>query len=309
MRTRLLSIGLLGIVTFPLPAQTNPRAEHAEHPGASFTTMLGARHMSTMVDTLVELRPGDRVVLENLTGQISVGSWDRNELEIRGADDGVPIMVRRSGSTVRVVRDDRKGRRHALDARIRMPASHDLRVSGSLDLWIEGLSGSIDVDNVSGDIWIADADGQVSVRTIEGEIDVVRSRGGVTASSQSDDVRLRDVRGPVDAHSGSGDVQLMEIVSARVRAETQDGDITFSGTIDDGGDYGFFVHDGDAEVAIPADANARVEVSTFDGEFISDFPVVLQRFTGGREFAFTVGAPRARITIQVFDGEIHLQRR
>jgi len=56
-------------------------------------------------------------------------------------------------------------------------------------------------------------------------------------------------------------------------------------------------------------ANARVRVSTFDGDFESDFPVVIERFTGGREFNFAIGEPRASIVIEVFDGEIRLRRR
>jgi hypothetical protein len=49
-------------------------------------------------------------------------------------------------------------------------------------------------------------------------------------------------------------------------------------------------------------------VSTFDGDFESEFPVLIERFTGGREFDFTIGEPLARIEIQVFDGEIRLIR-
>lgn len=277
---------------------------------AALVVALGVLAAAPPADTVVQLRAGDRVVIENLSGRISVGTWGRQEMEVRTDRDGSGMVVRRSGSTVRVAPDDRKGRSRSVEASIRIPASVDLQVSGrSLELVVEGVNGRIDVDNVSGGIRIEGAGGPVSVRTIEGEIHVVGARAGVSASSQSDDVTLRDVRGPVDVHSGDGDLELVDIVSRTVRAETQDGDIDFSGDIADDGDYGFFVHDGDALVAIPAGTNARVAVSTFDGEFESDFPVLLQRFTGGREFDFNVGEPRARIEIQVFDGEIRLRRR
>ncbi len=269
----------------------------------------GRAHVS-VADTLVQLRAGDRIVLENLAGHVSVEAWGRQELEVRTDDEGSGISVRRSGSTVRVSTDDRKRRSRSVDAFVRLPASVDIQVRGrSLDLTVEGMNGRIDVNNVSGDVRIADAGGPVSVRTIEGEIHIVDARGGVSASSQSDDVTVRGARGPVDVHSGDGDIVLADIVSSSVRAETQDGDIDFSGTIDDGGEYGFFVHDGDATIAMPSGANARVAVSTFDGEFESEFPVRLQRFTGGREFDFTVGEPRASVQIQVFDGEIRLLQR
>lgn len=271
---------------------------------------VASAEIATAGDTLVQIRPGDRVVLQNLVGRIFVGAWDRDEMEVRSESDGSSLAVRRSGSTVFVEPDDRKGRRRSVEAAIRVRAPVDLEVNGrSLDLVVEGIDGRIDVHNVSGDVWIEDAGGPVTVRTIEGEVDVVGARAGVSASSQSDDVTLRDVQGPVDAHSGDGDLELMDIRSRSVRAETQDGDIDFSGVIEDGGDYGFFVHDGDATVAIPRTTNARVAVSTFDGEFESDFRITIQRFTGGREFDFTIGEPRARIEIQVFDGEIRLEER
>lgn len=261
-------------------------------------------------DTVVELRRGDRIVLENLRGEIVIGTWSRDALEVRGEVDEPGLVVRRTGATVRVGHDDRKGRRGTVDAVLRVPPWVDLEAGGaSLELRVDGVAGAIVVRNVSGDVWIRDAAGPVEVRTVEGEIDVQGATGGVSASSQSEDVYLRDVRGPVTAHSGSGDLTLVDIHSSSVRAETQDGDVDFSGTIDDGGDYRFFVHDGDAVIAIPPESNARVSVSTFDGEFESEFPVLIERFTGGREFDFTVNEPRARIEIQVFDGEIRLLRR
>jgi DUF4097 and DUF4098 domain-containing protein YvlB len=261
-------------------------------------------------DTIVTLERGDRVVLQNISGEISVRGWERDELEVRGEDEDTPLVVHRSGSTVRITRDDRKGRRRSVEAAVRLPAWADVEIGGnSLELSAIGIDGRLEVNSVKGDVWIENAGGPVRVRTVEGEIDVIGARAGVDASSQSDEVRLRDVQGQINVHSGSGDLLLVDVRSESVRAETQDGDITFSGTIRDNGDYRFFVHDGDASIAIPPDANARVAVSTFDGDFESEFPVVIERFTGGREFDFTIGNASARIEIQVFDGEIRLLER
>ena len=268
------------------------------------------RAPAASADTVVRMRAGDRVVFDGMEGRLTIGAWSRDEMELRSDAESTPVTVRRAGSTVRVEPGDRKGRRRALDVAVRLPPSTDVEVNGlSLDLVVQEMDGRIDVDNVDGDVWVEDAGGPVTIRTIEGEIDVVRAMAGVSVSSQSDDVRLRGVAGAVDAHSGDGDIELMDVRSMAVRAETQDGDIDFSGVLEDGGEYGFFVHDGDATLAIPADSRVRVQVSTFDGEFESDFPVVLERFTGGREFDFTVGAPRARMVVQVFDGEIRLLER
>lgn len=291
---------LAAVVGFGAPSGSTP----ADHDGADLA------HDFVVLDTIIEVQRGDRVIIENVSGEITINGWGRDEMEIRNDDDDAGLVVRRRGSTLRVSRDDRKGRRRSVEAAIRLPAWVDVEVQGrTLDLWIEDVDGDVTVRSISGDVWIAGAGGSVDVRTVEGEIDVSRARAGVSASSQSDEVRLRDIEGPVRAHSGSGDITLLEIRSESVQVETQDGDVAFSGTIADSGDYRFFVHDGDADIAIPPSANARISVSTFDGDFESDFPVRVERFTGGRAFDFTLGTGRARIEIQVFDGEIRLLER
>lgn len=260
-------------------------------------------------DTLVDVRRGDRVVVEQVTGDLTIGVWERDAVELRAGTDG-PVSIRRVGGGVQVVPGATRGRERGVDASMRVPRWIDVEIgSRSLDLSLSGLGGAVRVGNVAGDVRIQDVDGPLDVRSIRGEIVVSDARGGVRASSQGDDVTLVRVTGPVEAHSGDGDVTLTDIRSSSVRVEAQDGDVSFSGSIEPGGDYGFFVHDGDAVIAIPANTSARVRVSTFDGEFQSDFRVRVERFTSGRQFEFVLGSGEARIQIEVFDGEIRLLQR
>ena len=262
------------------------------------------------LDTIVELRRGDRVVLENLSGEITISGWDDDRLEVRGEERDESLAIRREGPIVRVVRADGRGRRHSVEATIRVPRWVALEVGGpSLDVSVNGIDGGLRIGNVSGDILVRDIGGSLDIRAIDGEVFVEDARGGVRASSQSEDVSVRGVTGPVEVHSGSGDIVLTDVRSMSVRAETQDGDIDFSGDISPGGEYDFFVHDGDALIAIPASSGAQVRVSTFDGEFQSEFPVVVERFSAGREFEFVLGDGGARLQIEVFDGEIRLLQR
>jgi len=99
------------------------------------------------------------------------------------------------------------------------------------------------------------------------------------------------------------------VESSSVRAETLDGNLTFTGNLARGGSYAFSVHDGDADITVPATAGALVRVATFDGEFTSDFRVTLQRYGGGGKFEFTLGDGSAQVDIAVFDGDIRLLRR
>jgi hypothetical protein len=262
-------------------------------------------------DTALELRRGDRVVVERLNGELSVETWSRSTLSIGGNLDEVRgVGATRSGSVVTVRPEDRKARGRDVDLVLRLPAWVTLEISGrSLDVRVAGVEGGVTVRNVSGDVRLDRVAGPVSIQTVEGEIGVYHARGPVTAHSRGDDVTLENVVGDVDVATGDGDVRLENIEAATLRAETLDGDVFFSGALASDGTYQISVHDGDATLVLPGDSNASVTVSTFDGELTSEFPVTLRRYEGQGVFDFQLGEGSARVDVKVFDGEIRLRRR
>lgn len=263
---------------------------------------------ASIPDTTVALRRGDHVVVENLSGRVVVRAWDRGELGFAGDGDRVrDLGVVRSGRRVTVGSTDRKRRGLDVDMELRVPPWVSLEVRGrSVDVTVVGLTEGVQVHTVEGDIVAQAVGGDVTLSTVDGEIRVDGAAGRVTARSRGDDVRLARVRGDVDVSSGSGDVVLEAIEAASVRAETLDGDLSFQGELRRGGSYWFSVHDGDAEVTLPPGAGVRAKVSTFDGEFTSQVPVVLKGYRGGGTFEFVLGDGGASLEIHVFDGEIRL---
>jgi hypothetical protein len=266
---------------------------------------------ASLADTTVELRRGDTVVLTDVSGEVVVETWERPELSVVGADgDTRDLSVVRAGDRVGVRSSGRKGRAAEVEVLIRMPAWAALDIRGrNVDVVVSGNSAGVRVRNVSGDIRVENSAGPLDLNSADGVITVRNARGPVTAMSRGDDVTLEGIRGSVEVHSGSGDVTLDDVVSSSVRAETLDGDLTFSGSLTRGGTYSFSVHDGDAIIAVPGSPGALVRVATFDGEFTSDFPVTLQGYGSGGRFEFTIGDGSATMEINVFDGEIRLLRR
>ena len=59
---------------------------------------------------------------------------------------------------------------------------------------------------------------------------------------------------------------------------------------------------------MPQASNAAVAVSTFNGEFSSEFPVTLTETRKGRRFNFTIGTGSAQVTLESFQGTIELVR-
>lgn len=266
---------------------------------------------ASVADTTVELRRGDRVVVERFTGELSVESWSRSSLSVGGdADDVRGVAVTRSGSEVTVRPDDRKARTNDVELVVRVPAWVRLEVSGrELDVSVAGVEGGVAVRNVSGDVRMDRVAGEIAISTVEGEIGVYGARGPVTAHSRGDDVTLSDVTGDVDVGTGDGDLRLENVTASNLRAETLDGDVYFNGALAPAGTYWISVHDGDATLILPGDTDAHVSVSTFDGELTSDFPVTLRRYQGGGVFDFTLGKGSAQLEVKVFDGEIRFRRR
>lgn len=260
-------------------------------------------------DTALDLRRGDVVVVEGLSGSVEVRAWERASVSVEGAGgDARGVAVRREGGRVLVGPGDRKGRGLGVSLQVRVPSWAALEIQGrDLDVDVAGTGSDLTVRTVSGDIVAADVSGTVTFSTVEGRVEVTGARGSVSARSRGDDVVLTRVQGDVDVESGSGDLRLQDVVATSVRAQTLDGDLFFQGPLARGGRYWFSTHDGDAELALPARTGVRARVSTFDGEFASDFPVTLQRYGGGGTFEFTLGDGGADLEVQVFDGEIRLR--
>lgn len=256
----------------------------------------------------LELRRGDRVVVEGVVGSLRIEAWDRGTVALVGPADGGDVVLRREGDRVVVTPGVRKGRERPLDVHLRVPAWAVLEVQGrTLDVRITGMSAEVAVSSVVGDIVARGTSGTLTLSTVEGSVEVRDARGWITARSRSDDVTLVGVEGTVVASTVSGDVRLVDVRASSVRAETLAGDLYFQGPLAAGGTYRFSVHAGDAEVVIPGDTGARVRVSTFDGELHSDFPVTLRRYGGGGMFDFTLGNGGAVLEVQVFDGQIRLR--
>jgi DUF4097 and DUF4098 domain-containing protein YvlB len=92
-----------------------------------------------------------------------------------------------------------------------------------------------------------------------------------------------------------------------VDANTVNGDISYEGTIRPNGRYRLATHNGDVTVVVPDGADALVSVSTFQGDFASDFPITL-RERHGKRFEFTLGKGSARLELESFQGTIELRR-
>ena len=106
------------------------------------------------------------------------------------------------------------------------------------------------------------------------------------------------------AETVNGEIALEGVDAATVDANTVNGDISYAGPIRNGGRYSFSTHNGDITLTVAEGSSANVAVSTFNGEFESEFPVPLSGTRKGKGFNFTLGSGSAQVTLESFQGTI-----
>src|SRR6266540_342413 len=230
-------------------------------------------------DTTVAVQAGARLDVNNFGGEIAVRTWSQNSVRVRASHstrDRVDVSA--SATAVSVRTSGRRGPSSIVELQITAPTWMALTLSGVYtDITVEGAG------------TLSKTHGRIEITTVEG------------------DVTVSDAVGEISAESVDGDLRLLHIEASSVDVNTVDGDITYDGTIRDGGRYRLSTHDGDVAVAVPPNASVVVSVATFDGEFDASFPVNLTR-AGKRRFSFTIGGGSARLELETFDGNIRLRR-
>jgi DUF4097 and DUF4098 domain-containing protein YvlB len=270
----------------------------------------------TRIDTTVRLDRGGAVDLSLISGTIRVTGWDRPDVKIAASIESGLLRFSANSSRVTLSVDDsgderRRGRHrnNVGDARYEVSVPRGSRlileaVSG--DVTARGSQGEIEASSVSGDVDVTDGQGSVSAESVSGSVHAAQVNGNLRAEAVSGDVRAESVSGNVEASTVSGDIRLAGIQSKDVRTETVSGTITFTGSLEPSGRYGFESHSGSVRLNIPRNAGAQFSVETFSGSIDTDFPITLQPGAKRREnhMEFTIGDGRAKVTANTFSGEI-----
>lgn len=268
-------------------------------------TLLAAATLAVGPDT-VTVRPGDVFVTTRIEGEILVEGGGADRVEVIRTD--LDLRFERRGRELHLLPtrgDDRDGEVH-----VRLPRSTPIRIAGGdLDVVVEGMAASVDVEVREGDVVLESIAGPVRVETLSGDVDLEGIEGDVAVSTLEGSVQLEDVRGEVRVETTDGDVVLTAVSGPRVFASTVDGDVEYAGDVGPGADLTLVTHDGDVVVRLPDGIDATVEAGTFDGSVESEFPIRAQGVRSNEPLRFTLGAGSARISIRSFDGDIRLLRR
>jgi DUF4097 and DUF4098 domain-containing protein YvlB len=262
------------------------------------------------VDTTLNVGRGQRLDVNAYGGEISVRAWNRNAVRVEATtSDRDRVEVSSTATTISVRTQGRHGPPEEIELRISAPPWIGLTLSGvNTSMKVEGVRAPISVETVEGEVEVNGGEGLISLRSVQGSVKLRGAKGRITVNSVNEDVEVANSSGDVIAQTVNGEIDLHLVNASSVDANTVNGDITYSGPIRSGGRYALSTHNGDISLTVAEGTSASVAVSTFSGEFESEFPVPLRGTRKGKGFNFTLGSGSAQVTLESFQGTIELVR-
>jgi hypothetical protein len=272
-------------------------------------------------DTIVQANGATGLELELFQGEVVVRTWDRDAVQIHADhSESFTIEISRSGSTIYVEPDAERGFGFAssVDFELTVPRGFNLNLEGvALAVDISGSEGEVEVTTVHGPIRLEGGRGSIVLESVNGPVHVEGAQGEIEVVGIAGGVTFLNCEGDIYAESVGGDLILEGITSSDVEVASVGGTLRYDGTIEDGGSYNFGSHGGSIWLTLPPSINARIEALTLAGDIEIDYPGAPTEAvrSGGihglheKEFSFEIGTGSARIEIESFGGQIHIQRR
>jgi DUF4097 and DUF4098 domain-containing protein YvlB len=253
---------------------------------------------------------GQRLEVNAFAGDIAVTTWNRNAVRVEGESTGrTRLEITRSGSTLDVRSEGRRGPAGMVDLKLTVPAWLPLDLSGvHTDVTVTGIKAPVTVETVQGAITVQGGEGLVSLQSVEGQVSLHGAKGRIEVHSVNEDIEIGTSSGDITAETVNGEITLTQVDASGLAASTVNGDIDYDGPIRSGGRYDLSSHNGDLTLTVAEGTSAAVSVSTFNGEFASEFPVTLTEARKGKRFSFTLGSGSAQVSLESFQGTIQLVR-
>ena len=226
-------------------------------------------------DTTLRVSPGITLSLENISGDIMVRVWDRNEVRVNLEHD-------RSDRFVAAIKDgllklgvsSREGGPADVEWNLTVPVWLPLEIRGlESEIAVTGARAGVIAKSVRGDVHVNACQGPMELNSVEGDVHAEDVNGDVTASSINSAVRLVRVRGPIAAQSVNGDIQMDDVSSGNVSASTLNGKIYYASKLQKLGRYNLSSHNGTVYVGVDNLQPMNVTVSSFNGQLESSIPL------------------------------------
>lgn len=270
------------------------------------------------VDKTLDAAPDGHVDITNISGEVTVRGWSRDEVEVTGTlgRNVEELIFERDGDkiTIKVKVPKDMGRGIESDLHISVPQNSSIDVGAvSADIDVTDVRGEQRLHTVSGDVDTESSGSDVSAESVSGDVEVNGDNKDceTNASTVSGDVTLFRVAGDVSGESVSGDVVIDEGSFSRVDLSTVNGELVFQAELRKDGKLSAETVNGDVDVELAGDVSARIDVSTFNGRIRNCFGPDAERtskYAPGWSLDFTEGGGDGRIDISTMNGGVNLCR-
>lgn len=251
------------------------------------TTAVFAQH--DVVTRTLELEKGGTVKVEVNPGDITIKTWDKNEVLVKvdGLDDDEvrELEIRSKGNLLTIEYEGKWGYGNSADYTITVPTNVNLELyttGGDVRLY-NNISGDVKVSTMGGDISTESISGDAKLETMGGNISFKNIGGRASITTQGGDLRGNDISGSsTEVKTMGGDIQLNKINDVQKIT-------TFGGNI--------FVKE----------ANGDVELTTFGGQIELDKAQnsVTAKTYGGN---ISIGQANGRVDVNTGAGNIELRQ-
>lgn len=135
---------------------------------------------STMIKTFA-LTPGSKFSIKNISGSISVESWDQPKAQVivtrRGPDRGGRVFFSNSPNNLSFRTGAPGGSNNSQDFRYEVKLPRDM---GRIDL--KSVNGAVKLSNVNGQIFVESANGTIELNDVLGVSKIQTANGKITAT-------------------------------------------------------------------------------------------------------------------------------
>jgi hypothetical protein len=222
-------------------------------------------------DTTVRFARGGLVEIDVPTCAVTVRVGNEDRLIVSGGEAEL------SGRTAEISCGDfpfSRGRNGSRAVVVTVPPSTRVEINtlgGAVE--ITGATERLDVTTMQGSIRVTNGGGRTSLESVAGSITV----GGFTGTTLMVDavageVALTDIAASerVSVEGVNGVVRMVGMRAPSVRATSVNGEVLFGGTLAPDGNYAFENHNGGITLTLARTVSARLNISTFMGEFETD---------------------------------------
>ncbi len=284
------------------------------------TLLLAQAAGAEEIEKRAQADPRGEVVIVNVSGDVQVTGWDRNEVQVNAdlPDNVQRLDFKTTGArtTIEVVLPRGRTYQGSTDLVVHVPRNSSLTTNTvSADQTIKDVRGMQRLQSVSGFIQTELYNEDVELKNVSGEVSVRGhdGKGTVRATSVSGDLRLENIGPEMELNTVTGDMQVRANEVSRARIKTTNGDLELrAGSLTRDVRIEAEGINGDLRFRFRGALDAEFDIETFNGDIDNCFgpkPHRTREYGPGTALRFKEGNGDGRIRIKALNGTVQVCNR